>query len=212
MNRKFLKKRGLSTTIVVIIIISASVILTTGVVLFAASLFQGGALQESIKITKAELWVHYPVSVNLSWGAFVARNNGDTILSIDKIIVRGTEIPFNQWYVDTDVSTELTQQPMNFTGWSGVKGKLNNSTGVTCDPNVQLQISLQSNANPPSSGWFCGVQLAGPLGIGQGQSVIIYYQVPNGTISAVDGGNPIRLSVFAGKTGSTQSIWVESKQ
>ena len=212
MKKTFTKKRGISTTLVVIITIAASIALAVGVALFAASVFQGGALQESISITKAQLWVQDPVSNNLAWGAFVARNNGDTILSINKIIVRGTEIPFKNWYVDTDVSHELTQQPMNFTGWSGINGKLNNSTGVICDPNVQVQISLQLNANPPSSGWFCGVQLSGPLGIGQDQSAILYYQIPNGTISAVDGGNSVRLSVFAGKTGSTQSIFVESKK
>lgn len=75
-------------------ILLASIILASGVVLYAVSLFQGASLVESIAVTEAKLWVYYPVSVDLSWGAFAARNNGDTVLSIDRIVVRGTDVPF----------------------------------------------------------------------------------------------------------------------
>lgn len=192
-------------------IISASIILATSVVLYGASLFQGGALVESISVTNPRVWVHYPITVNLAWGAFSVRNNGDTMLSIDRIVVRGTDVPFSQWYADTDVTIDLMQQPLNFTGWSYTSGKLKNDTNANCNPNTGMQLILQPSASPASNGWFCGTTVGGPIGLEPGQAAIVYYQISNGTISAVDGGQTIRLSVFAGKTGFTQSVFVESK-
>jgi len=206
-----LKKRGISSNLVMVTILLASIILASGVVLYAVSLFQGASLVESIAVTEAKLWVYYPVSVNLSWGAFAARNNGDTVLSIDRIVVRGTDVPFAQWYADTDVTINIIQQRMSFTGWAGINGKLNNDTNANCSPSTAMELGLQSSASPASDGWFCGTTVAGPVGLEPGQAVIIYYQVTNGTINAADGGQNARVSVFAGKTGFTQSVFVASK-
>ena len=205
------KKRGISSTVVVIILMMASIALATGVVLYGVTLFQGASLVESIKITEARIWVYYPVSVDLSWGAFTARNNGDTVLSIDRIVVRGTDVPFAQWYADTDVTIDIIQRRMNFTGWANTAGLLNNDTAADCNPSTKMQLVLQSNASPPSDGWFCGTAVAGPVGLDPGQASIIYYHITNGTITANDGGQTTRLSVFAGKTGFTQSVFIESK-
>jgi len=205
------KKRGISSIIVVIVIMMASIALATGVVLYGVTLFQGASLVESIVVTEAKLWVYYPVSVNLSWGAFAARNNGDIVLSIDRIVVRGTDVPFKQWYADTDVTINIIQQRMNFPGWAGINGKLNNDTNANCSPSTAMELVIKSSASPPSDGWFCGVAVAGPVGLEPGQAAIIYYQVTNGTINAADGGQNVRLSVFAGKTGFTQSVFVASK-
>jgi len=189
----------------------ASIILATSVVLYAVSLFQVASLVESFVITEAKLWVYYPISVELSWGAFATRNNGDTVLSIDRIVIRGEDVPFTQWYADTNVTANLIQQRMSFPGWSGMNGKLNNSTNANCIPSTAVQIVIQANASPPSDGWFCGTAVAGPVGLEPGQTAIIYYQLTNGTINAADGGQNARLSVFAGKTGFTQSVFVASK-
>ena len=196
---------------VVIMLMMASIILATGVVLYGVTLFQGASLVESIAVTNAKLWVYYPVSVNLSWGAFAVRNNGDTVLSIDRIVIRGTDVPFTQWYVDTDVTIDIIQQRMNFTGWSGINGKLNNNTNANCSPSTAMELVIKSSASPASDGWFCGTNVAGPVGLEPGQAVIIYYHITNGTINAADGGQNARISVFAGKTGFTQSVFIESK-
>lgn len=100
---------------------------------------------------------------------------------------------------------------MNFPGWAGINGKLNNDTNANCSPSTAMELVLQSTASPPSDGWFCGTTVAGPVGLEPGQAAIIYYQVTNGTINAADGGQNARLSVFAGKTGFTQSVFVASK-
>ena len=139
-----LKKRrgdaGPSTAIVVIMTLVGSVIIASGVVLYGTTLFQGGAQQEAITVSGIKMWVHGTDSNGLAWGAFSVRNTGDKVLSVDRIAVRGTDIPFKQWYPDTSVTSEIIQQPMNFTGWSGIDGFLNNDTAELCTPNTKMTL------------------------------------------------------------------------
>ena len=214
-----LKKRrgdaGPSTAIVVIMTLVGSIIIASGVVLYGTTLFQGGAQQEAITVNGIKIWVHGTDPNGLSWGAFSVRNTGDKVLSIDRISVRGTDIPFKQWYSDTSVSTEIIQQPMNFTGWSNNDGFLNNDTiaKTWCDTNDpgKMALVIQSSANPVEDGYFCANPGAGPIGLDPGQAAIIYFVLNNGTVTSVDGGAQTSVSVFAGKTGAPQSIAIGSK-
>jgi len=214
-----LKKRrgdaGPSTAIVVIMTLVGSVIIASGVVLYGTTLFQGGAQQESITVSGIKMWVHGTDSKGLAWGAFTVRNTGDKVLSVDRIAVRGTDIPFKQWYLDVSVTTEIIQQPMNFTGWSGINGFLNNDTAAKtwCDANdaSKMALELQSGASPVEDGYICANAGAGPLGLDPGQAAIIYFTLNNGTVTSVDGGAQTSISVFAGKTGAPQSIAIGSK-
>ena len=210
-----LKKRrgdaGPSTAIVVIMSLVGSVILASGVVLYGTTLFQGGAQQEAITVSGVKLWVHGTDAEGLTWGAFAVRNTGDKVLSVDRIAVRGTDVPFSQWYLDNTVTTAIIQQPMNFTGWSGINGFLNNDTGTTCSPATQMQLLLEKNTSPAVDGWFCANKGAGPLGLDPGDAAIIYFKLNNGTITSVDGGATTSVSVFAVKSGAPQSIAVGSK-
>ncbi len=210
-----LKKRrgdaGPSTAIVVIMSLVGSVILASGVVLYGTTLFQGGAQQEAITVSGVKLWVHGTAADGLTWGAFSVRNTGDKVLSVDRIAVRGTDVPFSQWYQDNTVTTGIIQQPMNFTGWSGTKRFLNNDTGPTCSPATKMQLVLEKNTSPAVDGWFCGNAALGPLGLDPGQAAIIYFKLNNGTVTSVDGGQTTSVSVFAGKSGAPQSIAVGSK-
>ncbi len=210
-----LKKRrgdaGPSTAIVVIMSLVGSVILASGVVLYGTTLFQGGAQQEAITVSGAKLWVHGTAADGLTWGAFAVRNTGDKVLSVDRIAVRGTDVPFSQWYPDIGVTTGIIQQPMNFTGWSGNAGTLNNDTAAVCNPATKMQLVLEPTAATPSDGWFCASAGAGPIGLDPGQAAIIYFRLNNGTITSVDGGATTSVSVFAGKSGAPQSIAVGSK-
>jgi len=214
-----LKKRrgdaGPSTAIVVIATLVGSIILASGVVLYGTTLFQGGAQQESITVSGIKMWVHGTDSNGLAWGAFSVRNTGDKVLSVNRIAVRGVDIPFKQWYLDTTVSTEIIQQPMNFTGWSNNDGFLNNDTVaeawcIVNDPG-KIALVIQENANPVEEGYFCANAGAGPLGLDPGQAAIVYFILNNGTVTSVDGGTQTSVSVFAGKTGAPQSISIGSK-
>ncbi len=39
-----------------------------------------------------------------AWGAAGIRNTGDKVVAVDKITIRGVDIPYGQWYADTTVS------------------------------------------------------------------------------------------------------------
>jgi len=209
-----LKKRrgdaGPSTAIVVIMTLVGSVIIASGVVLYGTTLFQGGAQQEAITVSGIKMWVHGTDPKGLAWGAFSVRNTGDKVLSVNRIAVRGTDIPFAQWYPDVSVTSDIIQQPMNFTGWSGVNGFLNNDAAAvaTCG-GTTMALVLKSGAG--ASGHFCASEGAGPIGLDPGQGAIIYFTLNNGTVSSVDGGAQTSVSVFAGKTGAPQSISIGSK-
>ena len=206
------KHRALSGVLVTIIIMVASIVLASGVVLYGTTLFQGGAQQESITVSGIKMWVHGTDSKGLAWGAFSVRNTGDKVLSVDRIAVRGVDIPFKQWYPDTTVTSEIIQQPMNFTGWSGLDGFLNNDTAaaLSCTTS-KMALELQAGASPAEDGYFCANPGAGPIGLDPGQGAIIYFVLNNGTVTSVDGGAQTSVSVFAGKTGAPQSIAIGSK-
>ncbi len=205
------KHRALSGVLVTIIIMVASIVLASGVVLYGTTLFQGGAQQEAITVSGVKLWVHGTDAEGLTWGAFAVRNTGDKVLSVDRIAVRGTDVPFSQWYLDNTVTTAIIQQPMNFTGWSGTAGFMNNDTGTTCSPATKMQLLLEKNTSPAVDGWFCANKGAGPLGLDPGDAAIIYFKLNNGTVTSVDGGATTSVSVFAGKSGAPQSIAIGSK-
>ena len=89
-------RRAISTVLTTIIILVASVVLGSGVVVYGTSLFQGGTQQEAIAVQGTQLWVSATDSNGIAWGAAAVRNSGDKILSVDKVEVRGTTIPFSQ--------------------------------------------------------------------------------------------------------------------
>jgi len=206
------KHRALSGVLVTIIIMVASIVLASGVVLYGTTLFQGGAQQESITVSGIKMWVHGTDAKGLAWGAFSVRNTGDKVLSVDRIAVRGTDIPFKQWYPDVTVTTDIIQQPMNFTGWSNKNGFLNNDTIAEANcGGTKMALVIQNGATVPADGYFCADAGAGPIGLDPGQAAIIYFVLNNGTVTSVDGGAQTSVSVFAGKTGAPQSIAIGSK-
>jgi len=187
----------------------ASIVLASGVVLYGTTLFQGGAQQESITVSGIKMWVHGTDSNGLAWGAFSVRNTGDKVLSVDRIAVRGADVPFAQWYPDVTVTSDIIQQPMNFTGWGTSGGQLD-YTGTTGCSGEALQIRLQQG-QAGDDGDVCADTGAGPIGLDPGQAAIIYFKLNNGTVGSVDGGAQTSVSVFAGKTGAPQSIAIGSK-
>ena len=203
------KHRALSGVLVTIIIMVASIVLASGVVLYGTTLFQGGAQQEAITVSGIKMWVHGTDANGLAWGAFTVRNTGDKVLSVDRIAVRGTDVPFSQWFPDSNVTTNIIQQPMAFTGWNNTAGFLSNTTS-SCNPATKVQILLETTT-PADNGYFCANPGAGPIGLDPGQAAIIYFKLNNGTVTSVDGGAQTSVSVFAGKTGAPQSIAIGSK-
>jgi hypothetical protein len=184
----------------------SSVVLGSGVVLYGTSLFQGGTQSESISVSGAKMWVHATASDGLAWGAAKIRNTGDKVVSVDTIQVRGSNIPFTQWYADTTISSSLFQQSLNHTGWTGTAGNLVDDTTCTTDSET-VQIGLTSTKTAVNS--VCADAASGPIGLSPGSSAIIYFKLTNGTITSLDSGASTTLNIFAGKAGAPQSITVE---
>ena len=203
MKTKLSRKRAISTVLTTVIILVSSVVLGSGVVLYGTSLFQSGTQLESISVSGIKIWVHTDATEGLAWGAAKVRNTGDKVLSVDKIQIRGAEVPFSQWYPDTSVNSTTFQQALNFTGWSGTAGFLDNSVGICSGETLQVRIF--------SAGDFCANVASGPVSLTPGQAGIIYFKLTNGTITSLDSGLNTSVNVYAGKAGAPQTVTVEGK-
>jgi len=125
------------------------------------------------------------------------------VVSVDKIQIRGSEVPFSQWYPDTTVNSTTFQQALNFTSWSGTDGMMSNSTGICSGENLQIRIF--------AAGDICANVASGPVSLSPGQAGIIYFKLTNGTITSLDSGLSTSVNIFAGKAGAPQTVTVEGK-
>jgi hypothetical protein len=206
------KSRALSTVLTTVIILVASVVLGSGVVLYGASLFQGGTQQESISITNAKLWVHSTDTNGVAWGASGVRNVGDKVISVDKITIRGSTVPFSQWYSDTTVTSTLFQQDLNFSGWSGTSGLIQHVGSCADAGNIAAPLCIDFDASGTNYELINATTAGtGPISIAPGTFAIIYFKLNNGTLTPLDSGQTTSLTISAGKTGAPQSITIEGK-
>ena len=206
MYTKLSKKRAISTVLTTVIILVSSVVLGAGVVLYGTSLFQGNTQIVAIQVSEAKLWVHTEAPEGLAWGAVGIRNTGDTIVSVDKIEPRGSDIPFTQWYPDTTVTASTFQKSLNHTGWTGSGGAL--VADATCTGLGQdLRIDLVGGDVADES--ICATQASGPVSLNPGQAAVIYFKLTNGTITSLDSGISTNLGIYAGKAGAPFSVIVE---
>ena len=210
MKTKLSKKRAISTVLTTVIILVSSVVLGSGVVLYGTSLFQGGTQQESISVSGIKIWVHSTDNAGVAWGAAGVRNTGDKVVAIDKISIRGQDLPFSQWYADSDVTANEFQQPLNHSGWV-------NAVPGTTGPAMKMLGGCIASAF-----YFCIDQdsagagtakleanaATGPVSLNPGGTTVIYFKVNNGTITTLDTGSATTVSIFAGKAGGPQSITV----
>lgn len=210
MKPKLSKSRALSTVLTTVIILVASVVLGSGVVLYGASLFQGGTQQEAISVSGVKVWVHGSDSTGLAWGAAGIRNVGDKVVSIDKIQIRGSDVPFTQWYADTTVSNTLFQQSLNFTGWAAAPAPSMTKTG-SCAIDTTNYVCVDFDSGGSNIDMIQANAGTGPLSLAPGASAIVYFKLNNGTLTSLDSGANTGVNIFAGKTGAPQSVTVEGK-
>ncbi|QUC65459.1 hypothetical protein NsoK4_04230 [Nitrosopumilus sp. K4] len=196
-------KRAISTVLTTIIILVASVVLGSGVVLYGTSLFQGGTQTEAMTVSGTQMWVHATDSNGLAWGAAKVRNTGDKVISVDKIQVRGSDVPFGNWYPDTALTASEFQQSLPHPGWSGVAGGL--TADGACGGGETVNIDLAG------VGDVCANAATGPVSLSTGQSAIIYFKLSNGTLSTLDSGINTSVNIFAGNAGAPQSVAVKGQ-
>ena len=201
-------RRAISTVLTTIIILVASVVLGSGVVVYGTSLFQGGTQQEAISVQGSSLWVNATDSNGVAWGAAAVRNSGDKILSLDKVEVRGTTVPFSNWYVDVDqtrVSVDNFQAQFISEGTDNNGDMMDSTTVTTACTGADLQIDLDGNGTNET---LCMTTQTGPVGLNPGDRMVIYFQVPDGTLTSLDAGSAASMNIFAGKTGAPSSVTV----
>ncbi|EGP93737.1 hypothetical protein [Nitrosarchaeum koreense] len=214
MKPKLNKSRALSTVLTTVIILVASVVLGSGVVLYGASLFQGGTQTESISVSGVKVWVHSTDTNGIAIGAAKIRNTGDKVVSVDKIQIRGTDVPFTQWFADTTISSATFQQSLNHTGWAATSGTGSMARQVNnpvCPAGADF-ISIDLVSTETTTEGICADPGNGPVALTPGQAAVIYFKLNNGTLTSLDSGASASVNIFAGKTGAPQSITVEGKE
>ena len=212
-NHVFTKRKGLSTVLTTVIILVASVVLGSGVVLYGTSMFQTAAQQESLEVQGIQLWVNATDAAGDAWGAAGVRNDGDKILSVDKISIKGKTVPYANWYFDADQSRVTVgnyQSQFIHEGSNGAGTIMNDSPDVTdlcTTPGTTLTIDLYAFGPLPT---LCLVQGTGPVGLNPGERTIIYFQMTNGTLTTLDAGASTTLNIFAGEAGAPLSTIISN--
>jgi len=219
-------RRAISTVLTTLIILVASVVLGTGVVLYGTSMFQTSAQTNSLSVTNTAVWAD-KVGSGWAWGAADVRNSGDKILSMDTITVRGQNIPFSNWYTDTNaaqVTIGNFQQQLNYTTLQiinsqtalSVTGAMANGTGYSQIPvgctntaaagTLIMQLGAAVN-NPP----LCLQVSTGPFSLSPGATAIVYFKLPQNILTTLDAGSSASVGIYAGSIGGPQTITVQSK-
>ncbi|MDH3677779.1 MAG: hypothetical protein OEQ12_05700 [Nitrosopumilus sp.] len=218
-NHVFTKRKGISTVLTTVIILVASVVLGSGVVLYGTSLFQTVAQEESIEVQGIQVWVNATDPLGDAWGAAGVRNNGDQILAVDTISIKGTIVPFSSWYWDTDqtrVTAENWQAAFIHEGTDGAGTLMNDSPEVTTacptPPATTLEIDFDGGFSNPNDALptLCLEQGSGPVGLKPGERTIIYFQIPLEKVTTLDAGASTTLKIFADKAGAPISIIVQN--
>lgn len=220
-------RKALSAVLTTLIILVASVVLGTGVVLFGTSLFQTNSQSSGLAVQGVHVWVNSTsgTATPWAWGAAEIRNSGDKILSVDQIQVRGTQVPFANWYVDSDpnrVTVANYQTQLIYTGTGnpntspttvGMMTSTNSTSLSNCKASVSTTIFaiLEANSWSTNTPTLCFSQATGPISLKPGDRAIVYFQVPVGILNTVDGGSNSNVAIYSGSVGSPQSVTIEAK-
>jgi len=209
-NHVFTKRKGLSTVLTTVIILVASVVLGSGVVLYGTSMFQTVAQQENIEVQGIQLWVNSTDVAGDAWGAAGVRNDGDKILSVDTIRIKGVTVPFGNWYFDADqtrVSVGNYQGQFIHEGSGGSGTLMNDSASVdaVACANPATTLSIDFDGADTGEPTLCLSQGSGPIGLNPGERTIIYFQMTDGTLTTLDAGASTTLNIFAGEAGAPLS-------
>ena len=238
-------RRAISVVMTTMIILVASVVLGTGVVIYGTSLFQTGGQQQSIASQGLKLWVNSTTQnvvtgvtspVNYVWGAAAIRNNGDTLVSVNTIQIRGATVPFNAWFVDANqtrmnsgtnfqsqfnlTSTDQLGYPLGtvgsgggITGSSGTCVKFGRSFGPGFNTGgaanaAAISFQIDQDGSSGTNKALCLTQASGPTALNPGDKMIVYFKIPNGVLSPIDSGSAVTVNLYAGNVGGPTTVQV----
>ncbi|MBI3638877.1 MAG: hypothetical protein HY223_01015 [Thaumarchaeota archaeon] len=202
------------SSVVTLIITVASVVLGTGVVTFGNSIFVAQSNQESISTQNVKIWINPASSNDIAWAAAGVENRGDKMVSVNTIQMRGTSIPYSNWYVEknqTAVTTENYQSQYVFTGTDTggiMKSNTSLSSNSACPVNDPKVIRIDFDGSSGSKPMLCLSQTNSPVSLNPGEKMIIYFKLPNGLLTALDSGKSTNVGIFADNAGAPVSVIV----
>jgi len=219
-------RKAISVVMTTLIILVASVVLGTGVMLYSTSLSQTGSQSQSISSQGIKMWVPSNNTNGYAWGAAAIRNNGDVLVSVNTIQIRGVSVPFNQMYVDanfTHVAANFQAQYIS-TGIAGSTGNMQSNAiafgqvatcptqlitnGLPNEITINEQASPDTLGNPYSTTMLCLKQASGPTALSPGAQMIVYFRIPDYVLTQVDAGSPVTANIFAGNVGGPATVTV----
>jgi hypothetical protein len=204
-------------------------VLGTGVVGYSTSLFQSGGQQQAIQIQGLKIWVNGTYASGaggpgggIGWGATAIKNTGDKLIAINSITIRGSSVPFSNWYAETNQTRASAnfQAQLNYTqndANGNIKGSALSGAGVYrpsdnpgCQDNpgvnppfrIIIQEGPQNAANPA----VCLQQQSGPVSMPAGASAIIYYKLPLNLLTTTDSGVLSTVGFLAGNAPVSQTV------
>ncbi|TSA16348.1 MAG: hypothetical protein D4R72_07100 [Nitrosopumilales archaeon] len=216
-------KKAISTVLTTMIILVASVVLATSVVIYGTSLFQTGAQSQGLATSGIKIWINSTASQGYAWGAAAVRNTGDKLISVDTISVRGTAVPFSNWYFTSDplqVTSENIQAAFNYTAVDANNMMKNSTTtgvgtarmfavsscnAATSTHALIIQEVIPGTAINPT---VCLAQASGPVSLKPGQAAIVYFKLPDGVLKTVDAGVASSVAIYASQVGAPATVTV----
>jgi len=223
-------RKAISAVLTTIVILVASIVLGAGVVVFSTGLFQTGGQQQAATMQGLKSWVNATNSTGVSWGAFAVKNTGDKLLSISSITLRSVNVPFSNWFADTDPTrvSQNFQAQFNLTGtdksgfvkgtkaaspgysfgtWAGSNNAACvNGLGSNQVPGANNLIVVQEVYNSATTSPLCMLQQSGPISLAPGFSAIVYFKIPTGIYGTTDSGVPSTVSILAGNAPISQTV------
>lgn len=170
------KNKGLSTVITTLIILVVSVLLAGVVTYYATNVVMTRTTQEEVRIRKAHVWV---AEGDDAYAALMVQNLGGRDIIIDKITIRGVEVPWG------DPNVIIKYYLVNQTS-DDVSGdfKLMNSTG-TVFAQIGSVPEVEANWTTPTS----------DIPLKSSGSILFFITDPT-NIALHDVGTTISLTVF----------------
>jgi hypothetical protein len=214
-------RKAISAVLTTIIILVASIVLGTSVVIFSTGLFQTGGQQQAVQVQGLKGWVANNFTAGYSWGAFAIKNTGDKMVPISSITLRGTTVPYVNWYADLNqthtsgnfqsqfISTGINSQGNMQTNVSYTTSTCPTYNGIAASPN-EITISENGTADtipgPYSRVMLCLQPQSGPIALPPGNIAVIYFKNPTGLYGTTDAGVTSTISVQAGTAVIAQTV------
>lgn len=188
-GRYIYSRRGLSEVVAALILVTVSVLLAATVALYVSGITSTrmkSAGEENVRFYKTHAWVN---ESDMGVIAFKVYNLGGKSVTIESVVVRGTELDWPDVYWNRTSSTVF--RDMNETKWHSING-----TSFTLDGRIYQRAS-------------------GNIFVKSGEMILVYIKTPSnkGDPSIIHRGNigqPILLAVTTPSASHTIEIIVES--